>query len=113
MFSSAYRSLAVRRLPMQSRLVSSAGRAHSTRTTTSLPSLPRLPIPDLQATLKGYLKSLEPFLLEDESRGGPDFKTAYDARLRIIEDFEQGIGKRCQQRLTGTSLPRHPTDPAN
>ncbi|EJF64957.1 acyltransferase ChoActase/COT/CPT [Dichomitus squalens LYAD-421 SS1] len=84
---------------MQSHLVSPTRRANSTRTTPTLPSLPRLPVPLLNATLSAYLKSLEPFLLEDAARGGPDFKTAYDARLKLAQDFEQGIGSICQRRL--------------
>ncbi|KAI0833477.1 acyltransferase ChoActase/COT/CPT [Trametes gibbosa] len=66
---------------------------------SSMPSLPRLPMPDLHNTLKKYLKSLEPFLLEDEARGGPDFKTAHAARLKLVEDFEHGLGQQCQARL--------------
>ncbi|RPD60077.1 acyltransferase ChoActase/COT/CPT, partial [Lentinus tigrinus ALCF2SS1-6] len=67
--------------------------------TTAIPTLPRLPVPDLHKTLRGYLKSLEPFLLEEEARGGPDFKNAYDARLKLVEDFEGGLGQLCQRRL--------------
>ncbi|KAI1797126.1 acyltransferase ChoActase/COT/CPT [Ganoderma leucocontextum] len=99
MLPSPYRFFALRRLPMQSHIRSSTRRASSTRTTSALPSLPRLPVPDLPATLKGYLTSLEPFLLEDEARGGQDFKTAYEARLKLIQDFELNIGRICQQRL--------------
>ncbi|KAI9060650.1 acyltransferase ChoActase/COT/CPT [Trametes sanguinea] len=66
---------------------------------TSTPTLPRLPVPDLHKTLQKYLASLEPFLLEDESRGGPGYRTAYDARVKLVNDFEQGIGQLCQQRL--------------
>ncbi|KAL7279196.1 hypothetical protein ACG7TL_007036 [Trametes sanguinea] len=66
---------------------------------TSTPTLPRLPVPDLHKTLQKYLKSLEPFLLEDESRGGSEYGTAYDTRVKLVNDFEQGIGKLCQQRL--------------
>ncbi|KAI0775213.1 acyltransferase ChoActase/COT/CPT [Trametes elegans] len=62
-------------------------------------SLPRLPIPDLNQTLTKYLTSLEPFFLEDEVRGGTDFKGAHDLRAKLIDDFENGIGQRCQERL--------------
>lgn len=58
----------------------------------------------MHTTLQKYLKSLEPLLLEDEARGGPDFKTAYDARLKLVEDFERGIGRVCQERLLGESF---------
>ena len=94
--------LVSRRLPMQSHIRSSARRVSSAKTTSSLPFLPRLPVPDLHTTLRGYLTSLEPFLLEEEARGGQDFKTAYDARLKLIEDFELNVGRECQQRLLGT-----------
>ncbi|PIL35584.1 transporter [Ganoderma sinense ZZ0214-1] len=99
MLPSSYRLLLSRRLPMQPHIHSSTRRANSTKTTSPLPSLPRLPVPDLHATLKGYLTSLEPFLLEDEARGGQDFKTAYNARLKLVEDFEHNLGKICQQKL--------------
>ena len=99
----SHRFLVSRRLPMQSHIRSSPRRASSTKTTSALPSLPRLPVPDLHATLRAYLTSLEPFLLEDEARGGQDFKTAYNTRLNLVDDFELNIGRRCQKRLLGTS----------
>ncbi|KAI0359864.1 acyltransferase ChoActase/COT/CPT [Trametes cingulata] len=96
MLAYSVRSLVRRRLHMQAPLVPPRARAAS-RTTP--PSLPRLPVPDLRKTLQRYLKSLEPLLLEDEARGGTDFKTAYEARQRLVNDFENGIGQLCQQRL--------------
>ncbi|KAI0787668.1 acyltransferase ChoActase/COT/CPT [Fomes fomentarius] len=84
---------------MQPQLVSMKRRANTTRTTASLPSLPRLPVPDLHQTLRGYLKSLEPFLHEDHAHGGPDFATAYKTRQELVEDFERGLGQLCQRRL--------------
>ncbi len=102
MLSTAHRALSRRRLSMHSQLVSSARRGNSSKTATAIPTLPRLPVPALHQTLKAYLKSLEPFLLEDEARGGSDFKSAYDARLKFVEDFERGLGQLCQQRLLGT-----------
>ncbi len=102
MLPSPYRLFLSRRLPMQSHIRSSTRRPSSTKTTSPLPSLPRLPVPDLHATLKAYLASLEPFLLEDEARGGQDFKTAYNARLKLVEDFQLNVGRICQQRLLGT-----------
>ncbi|KAI0649114.1 acyltransferase ChoActase/COT/CPT [Trametes meyenii] len=77
-------------------LVSSQTRAAS-RTTS--PSLPRLPVPDLHKTLQKYLKSLEPILLEAEKRWGQDFKSAYDARVKLVHDFEHDLGPLCQDRL--------------
>ncbi|KAH9850370.1 acyltransferase ChoActase/COT/CPT [Lenzites betulinus] len=72
---------------------------HARAASRSIPSLPRLPMPDLHNTLQKYLKSLEPFLLEDEARGGPNFNAAHAARLKLVEDFERGIGQVCQARL--------------
>ena len=68
--------------------------------------LPRLPVPDLRSTLKRYLKSLEPLLLENEARGGQSFQAAYDARARWADKFETGMGRVCQERLLGASTSR-------
>ncbi|KAI0331918.1 acyltransferase ChoActase/COT/CPT [Cubamyces sp. BRFM 1775] len=77
------------RVPSRTRALSSA----------STPTLPRLPVPDLHKTLQKYLKSIEPFLLEDERRGGLDFQSAYEERVKLVNDFERDIGPLCQQRL--------------
>ncbi|KAH8117830.1 carnitine acetyltransferase [Phellopilus nigrolimitatus] len=61
--------------------------------------LPRLPVPLLRGTLDRYLKSLEPFLLEDEACGGPPFRDALQARVAWAEEYERGLGKTCQERL--------------
>ncbi|OJT11461.1 Carnitine O-acetyltransferase [Trametes pubescens] len=53
----------------------------------------------MHTTLQKYLRSLEPILLEDEARGGTDFKTACAARVKLVEDFERGLGPTCQERL--------------
>ena len=61
----ALRTCLRRPVHMQPPLVPSRTRALSR---TSTPTLPRLPVPDLHKTLQKYLKSIEPFLLEDEKR---------------------------------------------
>lgn len=58
----------------------------------------------MHTTLQKYLRSLEPILLEDEARGGTDFRTAYAARVKLVEDFEHGLGPTCQERLQGQYL---------
>ena len=67
-------------------------------------TLPRLPVPDLRKTLDRYLASLEPLLLEDETRGGMPFKDSYTLRIKLANEFESGIGKVLQERLTGTRV---------
>ncbi|KAG2018014.1 carnitine acetyl transferase [Coprinopsis cinerea AmutBmut pab1-1] len=63
------------------------------------PVLPRLPVPELRKTLDKYLASLEPFLLEDEKRGGMSYQSGYTLRKKWADEFEQGIGKVLQDRL--------------
>ncbi|OBZ72166.1 Carnitine O-acetyltransferase, mitochondrial [Grifola frondosa] len=79
----------------------SASSSHKIRTnsTQSAPTLPRLPVPKLHLTLQKYLKSIQPFLLEDEARGGPPFESSYNIRVKWAEDFEHGLGQICQERL--------------
>ncbi|KAJ6513136.1 acyltransferase ChoActase/COT/CPT [Mycena sanguinolenta] len=75
-------------------------RQTSTSTATPKPlSLPRLPVPELRKTLDRYLKSIEPFLLEDEAHGGLPFNTAYSLRAKWADEFASGVGKLCQERL--------------
>ncbi|KAJ7030394.1 acyltransferase ChoActase/COT/CPT [Mycena alexandri] len=62
-------------------------------------SLPRLPVPDLRKTLDRYLRSIEPFLLEDEAHGGLPFDTSYSLRAKWADEFATGVGKLCQERL--------------
>lgn len=78
-------------------------RSNSTVKPKSL-SLSRLPVPDLRKTLDRYLKSLEPFLLEDEAHGGLPFQTAYSLRAKWADEFAAGVGKLCQDRLLGPYL---------
>ncbi|KAH9903022.1 acyltransferase ChoActase/COT/CPT [Cubamyces lactineus] len=93
---SAFRTCLRRPIHMQPPLVPSRTRALSR---TSTPTLPRLPVPDLHKTLLKYLKSVEPFLLEDERRGGVDFQSALEHRVKLVNDFERELGPLCQQRL--------------
>ncbi|KAF9496716.1 acyltransferase ChoActase/COT/CPT [Pleurotus eryngii] len=62
-------------------------------------NLPRLPVPPLRKTLDRYLKSIEPFLLEDEAKGGQPFYEALALRTKWADEFERGIGTVCQERL--------------
>ena len=66
--------------------------------------LPRLPVPRLRDTLDRYLKSLEPFLLEDEVRGGLASSKAMQERVKWANEFEHGLGKTLQERLIGTCV---------
>ena len=100
MLSTVYRTLSRRAFLMQSQV--SCTRQASSEPAAPRLVLPRLPVPDLSQTLRNYLHSLEPLLLEDEARGGLNFKTAYDSRLKLVEEFERGLGQLCQQRLLGT-----------
>ena len=61
----------------------------------------RLPVPALRHTLNRYLDSLEPFLHEDERRGGMSFSSAYALREKWADEFESGIGGTLQERLLG------------
>ncbi|KAF8206302.1 acyltransferase ChoActase/COT/CPT [Mycena galopus ATCC 62051] len=73
-------------------------RQNSTATPKPL-SLSRLPVPELRKTLDRYLRSIEPFLLEDEAHGGLPFNTAYSLRVKWADEFASGVGKLCQERL--------------
>lgn len=78
-------------------------RSVSSTTPSSKPlQLPRLPVPPLRDTLDRYLKSLEPFLLEDEARGGTSFRESMNSRQAWAKEFELGLGQTLQERLVGT-----------
>jgi carnitine O-acetyltransferase len=76
-----------------------SSRAYSA--TSRPPTLPRLPVPDLHQTLSKYLQSLVPLLQEDEARGGNPWRSALQERRRWVDDFEEGLGAKCQERLHG------------
>ena len=102
MLPTTLRSVSRLRSSMQPHIVAGRRRASAaTSTSTSAQKLPRLPVPDLHQSLQSYVKSLEPLILEHEARGGPTFQDAYNARLKLAEDFESGIGRTCQRRLLG------------
>jgi len=67
------------------------------------PTLPRLPVPDLHQTLSKYLRSLVPLLQEDEARGGPAWRSTLQERQLWADEFEKGLGAKCQERLHGKS----------
>ncbi|KAI0069154.1 acyltransferase ChoActase/COT/CPT [Artomyces pyxidatus] len=67
------------------------------------PFLPRLPVPNLRLTLQKYVKSLEPLLQEEESRGGLPVSSALNSRQQWASEFENGVGSHLQQRLVGKS----------
>lgn len=82
-------------------------RSVSSTTPSSKPlQLPRLPVPPLRDTLDRYLKSLEPFLLEDEARGGSSFRESMNSRQAWAKEFELGLGQTLQERLVGTFAKR-------
>lgn len=78
-------------------------RAISTTPTTPALKLPRLPVPVLRKSLDGYLKSIQPVLLQDEAQSGAPFDAAYEKRVKLAEEFERGLGSVLQERLLGTS----------
>jgi carnitine O-acetyltransferase len=47
------------------------------------------------------LKSIAPFLQEDEVNGGPPYRKEMSKRLKWANEFEQGIGRVLQERLEG------------
>lgn len=57
---------------------------------------PRLPIPGLESSLEKYLKSLEPFI-EDDNHTRLHLRT-------LADDFREGLGKKLQARLKGEYL---------
>lgn len=96
--------LRVLRRPLKTCMQSGSSTSPRSRSSSTRAHLPRLPVPDLHKTLQRYTESLEPFLKEDEARGGPKAEDALAVRMRWAEDFENGIGQLCQDRLQGLSF---------
>ncbi|KZS94267.1 acyltransferase ChoActase/COT/CPT [Sistotremastrum niveocremeum HHB9708] len=75
-----------------------ARRAFQSTSTPKRP-FPRLPVPSLHHTLEQYLRSIDPFL-DDTSLTGHKIKSdAVCERQAWLQDFETGVGARCQERL--------------
>lgn len=51
--------------------------------------LPSLPLPELKQTLDKYLDSVRPHVTEEE----------FNETERIVKEFENGVGKRLQEKL--------------
>lgn len=77
--------------------------AAARRQTSNAVALARLPVPDLKQTLQRYVTSLQPFLLEAETRTGAAYANALAERQKWADDFENGLGQTLQARLQGTS----------
>lgn len=71
-------------------------RSERTPTFTHQRGLPKLPVPKLRSTLDRYLKSLEPLIAETS---GANAAAEMQKRVRMAEEFENGIGKLAQIRL--------------
>jgi hypothetical protein len=93
------------RAPSLNHYMTSSGPSRGARAFSSASNrpatLPRLPVPDLHQTLSKYLRSLVPLLQEDEVRGGPSWQSAFQERQRWADEFERGLGAKCQERLHG------------
>jgi hypothetical protein len=88
--------------PRSVKMISTAGRDVNV-------SVPRLPVPPLRQTLDAYLESLEPFLEDLSLQSGRAKEELVAERRTWAADFETGLGKVCQKRLLGMSLPGKPT----
>lgn len=79
-------------------------RQEQPRTFTHTKSLPRLPVPPLEASLEKYIKSLRPFLLDQAAKEGENqhwVEKELDKRREMAKDFERGLGRVLQERLKG------------
>jgi hypothetical protein len=63
--------------------------------------LSRLPVPKLEDTMARYVKSLEPFMLEDAAREGVPFEVAQARYRELAKTFLEGSGKERQAQLHG------------
>jgi len=70
-------------------------------TITARQSAPRLPVPQLRQTLDAYLESLQPFFEDLSVTSGRSKQDIAAERKAWADDFENGLGKLCQNRLIG------------
>ncbi|OCF34330.1 carnitine acetyltransferase [Kwoniella heveanensis BCC8398] len=77
----------------------STRRAQQPKTFSNQDKLPRLPVPDLETTLEGYLRSLGPLL--EQTYGASALANEAEKRKLFAKDFAApgGLGKILQERL--------------
>nr|XP_018260190.1 carnitine acetyltransferase [Kwoniella dejecticola CBS 10117]OBR82348.1 carnitine acetyltransferase [Kwoniella dejecticola CBS 10117] len=77
----------------------SAHRKEQPKTFSNQSKLPRLPVPDLEKSLEGYLKSLEPIL--EQTYEGSALANEVEKRKLFAKDFVApgGLGRVLQERL--------------
>lgn len=64
-------------------------------------TLPRLPVPALEATLEKFKQSIKPFILDDDASSHQESSKTrqWQTALKAIDDFAKGMGPVLQQRL--------------
>jgi hypothetical protein len=91
----------LRRPLMEGSSVTKAAGARAASTAGTGLRLPRLPVPELRHTLDRYMKSVEPFILEDDVAGVADADSAREAHIEIMKKYRHGIGRVAQKHLQG------------
>lgn len=84
-------------------------RSDQPKTFAHAKSLPKLPVPKLDASLERYVQSLKPLLLEAAKQGGHDrawVEQQLNNKRQLAKDFAKsgGIGQVLQARLEGQSV---------